>query len=172
MKAVFIGLPVCCLSTPALGALVGYGIWPYNPLCAFACDRALSTFMLSCSTSMSPGMSMSGDAAMASPQCRADDTPWLTTLAWCVHVQCAEDKVRTSELESFWESQSTGDPSVAPKSDYSTTLLSISQPPNQTVTDPDESLNFTALVDPTSYLSQYNALKAVQRENVVESAFG
>ena len=164
-----------CLSSKfTSSALVGFGILPYEPPCAFACDRSLSSFMLTCSDPMPMDMSMSMSADITSPQCRADDTSWLTTLAWCMHTQCASHDVKTSNLEHFWETQSTEDPLqlTAPKWDYSTTLFRASQPPNQTISDPKTTLNFTALVDPATYMSQWNALTTVQRENVVESSFG
>lgn len=75
----------------ALGKLVGYGIWPYKPVCAVVCLRAVSSYMVSCSYEMEMhgGMHMHGNG-MTSPQCRADDTRWLTTLAHCAKTKCAE----------------------------------------------------------------------------------
>ena len=162
----------CLLTRPVLGALVGYGIYPYKPPCAHACDRSLSTLMLECSNPMSSMSGMHMDSGMTSPQCRAGDTPWLTTLAWCMRTGCASSNVPTSELETFWEKHGTGDPTVAPKWSYSTTLFNIDQPPTRVLTKADETLNFTALIDPAVYQAQYNALTAVQRENVVESRYG
>ena len=160
------------LTNPVLGALVGYGIYPYNPPCAFACHRSLSNLMLQCSGDMASGSHMGGHSDMMSPQCRAGDTPWLMTLAWCMRTKCAEYHVSTSELEAFWEIQSTGDPTVAPKWSYSKTLFTITQAPTQELTSVDDTLNSTALVSPAVYQAQYNALTAVQRENVVESGYG
>lgn len=160
------------LTRPVLGALVGYGIYPYNPPCAFACHRSLSNLMLQCSGDMASGGHMGGHSDMISPQCRAGDTPWLTTLAWCMRIKCAEYHVPTSELEAFWEVQSTGDPTVAPKWSHSTTLFNIDRSPTQELTRVDDTLNLTALVNPAIYEAQYNALTAVQRENVVESGYG
>lgn len=162
----------CLLTRPVLGALVGYGIYPYDPPCAHACYRSLSSLTLECSSDMASGSDMGSDSDMTSPQCRAGDTPWLTTLAWCMRTKCAEYNVSTSELEAFWEEQCTGDPTVAPKWGYSTTLFNIAQPPTQELTEIDNTLNLTALVNPAVYEAQYNALTAVQRENVVESGFG
>lgn len=160
------------LTRPVYGALVGYGIWPYEPPCAYACYRSLSSLMLECSSEMAAGTDMDSGSGMTSPQCRAGDTPWLTTLAWCMRTKCAEHNVSTSELEGFWEEQCTGDPTVAPKWGYSMTLFNIAQSPNQELTKADETINLTALVNPAVYEAQYNALTAVQRENVVESGFG
>ena len=162
----------CLLTQPVLGALVGYGIYPYSPFCAYACDRSLSTLSLNCSMPMAMHDGMDMGSGTTSPHCRAGDTPWLTTLAWCMHMHCAEHNVSIAELESYWKKQSTEDPTVAPKWSYSTTLFSIPQPPTRVLTEADDTLNFTALVDPTVYESQYNALWTVQRENVVESGFG
>ena len=36
----------------------------------------------------------------------------------------------------------------------------------------DEDLNFTSIVNPDTYQAQWNTLTSVQRENVVEGAFG
>ena len=160
------------LAKSVLGDLVGYGIWPYEPACAFACDLSLSSLKLSCSDLAGSGMDMDMDAGMTSPQCRASNRPWLMTLSWCISLKCAESEISTSELEAFWEEQSTGDSTVAPKWSYSTTLSSIAQPPSQELTETDDTLNFTALVNPFVYEEQYNALTAVQRENVVGSGYG
>ena len=94
---------------------------------------------------------MDSGSDMTSPQCRADDTPWLTTLAWCMCTSCAEFNVSTSELEAFWEDQCTGDPTVAPKWSYSTTLFSITEPPTRKLDEADDTLNSTALVNPAVY---------------------
>lgn len=160
------------LTRPVLGALVGYGIYPYSPPCAFACHRSLSSLTLQCSSDMASGSHMGGHSDMISPQCRAGDTSWLTTLAWCMRTKCADYHISTSNLEAFWEVQSTGDSSVAPKWGYSTTLFNIAQTPTRELTRVDDSLNSTVLVNPAVYEAQYNALTAVQRENVVESGFG
>lgn len=162
----------CLLTEPVWGALVGYGIYPYTPYCAYACDRSLSSLMLECTGHMASGSHMDSHSDMTSPQCRADDIPWLTTLAWCMRIKCANYSVSTSELEAFWEKESTGDPLVAPRWSYSTTLFNIVEPPTRELTKADDTLNFTALVNPAVYGAQYNALTAVQRENVVESGYG
>ncbi|KAF4624715.1 hypothetical protein G7Y89_g13456 [Cudoniella acicularis] len=164
----------CLLTTPVLGGgLVGYGIYPYNPYCGFTCDRSLSLLMLDCSTDMGMGSGMSmSNSVMTSAVCRAIDTNWLTTLAWCMYTKCAEYDVATSDLEPFWEQQCTGDPTVAPKWGCSVTLTKITSPPTQELNSTATDLNFTALVNEDTYLSQWNALTLVQRENGVEGAYG
>lgn len=161
----------------ALGKLVGYGVRPYKPVCALACLRALSGYMLTCSSEMEMhgGMHSHGNA-MTSPQCRADDTPWVTTLAYCAQTKCAAEpgRVPTLELEDIWEAQSTEDPTVSPKWTFPQAIANLTEPPQQELGADAESetLNFTALVNPEACASQYNAMFAVQRETVVESSYG
>lgn len=172
LNAVFI---FTILMGSALGKLVGYGIWPYKPVCAFACLRALSGYMLTCSSEMDThgGMHMHGNG-MTSPQCRADDGPWLITLAYCAQTKCASSGVPTSELEGFWEAQSTEDATVSPRWTFSQAVANVTEPPQRELGADSESetLNFTAIVNAEAYTSQYNAMFAVQRETVVESSYG
>ncbi|RSM00395.1 hypothetical protein CEP52_009120 [Fusarium oligoseptatum] len=154
------------------GGLVGYGIYPYEPPCAYACLRSLSSLILDCSSHEEMPSGMSHGPGMTSPECRAENTHWLTTLAWCIKTECAEYHIPVSKLEGFWEKESTENPAVAPKWSYSTSLQKISKSPTQQLTPTDEYLNATSIVDPSVYLSQWNALTAVYRENVVEAGFG
>ena len=89
-----------------------------------------------------------------------------------MHTECAEHNIATSELEAFWRQQCTGDPTVAPKWGFTTSLGYIVQLPTQELTETAETLNSTALVPSLAYKEQYNALSAVQREVAVESAYG
>ena len=178
MKALFTVLLSNILIGNALGKLVGYGIWPYKPVCAWACLRALEGYTLTCSSEMdmSGGMHMHG-SGVTSPQCRADDTSWLTTLAYCAQTKCSaggSGMPSTSELEAFWEAQSTEDPAVPPKWSFSQAVANVSEPPERELgADADsEMLNFTALVNAELYTSQYNAMWAVQRETVLENSYG
>lgn len=106
------------------------------------------------------------------PQCRAQDTSWLTSLAYCVQAKCADSGLVVSDLERFWEQQSTEDPATAAKWGYTTSLQHVGSPPNESLATPDDTINRTVLVNPNTYLSQYNALSAVQDEVTVESTFG
>ncbi|KAF2738383.1 ferric reductase-like transmembrane component [Polyplosphaeria fusca] len=164
-------------STTVLGisGLVGYGIQPFDPICAMACQRALSGLMLACSTPMDMAMEgmTHGPSGVTSPSCRAGDAAWLTTLAYCVETRCAEFEIPTSELQGFWERFSTDDPTVLPKWDYRTAVLNVSgEVPTKELGGDDTELNVTSLVNSGAWLRQYNVMWAVQRENVVESGFG
>ncbi|KAI9770290.1 MAG: hypothetical protein M1840_003449 [Geoglossum simile] len=108
---------------------------------------------------------------MTSPQCRAGDTAFLTTLAWCISTNCAQYHVSTSRLEKYWEEQCTGDPAVAPKWGYSAALLNITQPPTQGLTKGDL-LNFTALTPEAAWDIQLRTLTFVEREEALHAKYG
>ena len=68
---------------------------------------------------------------MTSPECRADNEPFLASLAWCIKSKCEEvdERLTTSEIEEFWERTSTGDPKVKPHWSYTQALANVSEPP-------------------------------------------
>ena len=152
-------------------ALVGIDTDMYNPPCAYACNSAIASNMLSCSSEDEMGGDMDMGSAMTSPQCRAGDTAFLTTLAWCLHTKCAQYRVRTSKLEKFWEDQCTGDPTVAPKWDFSTALQHVAEPPTQELTM-DDTLNFTAITPEATWELQYHTMTAFEAEETVHARYG
>ncbi|KAI9807293.1 MAG: hypothetical protein M1833_000036 [Piccolia ochrophora] len=127
--------------------------------------------MLSCSSHDTSSGHMHGDSGMTSPQCRAGDAAFLTTLAWCMSTKCAQYQVPTSRLERFWEEQCTGDPTVAPKWDYGTALQHANQPPTRELTT-DDTLNFTALAAETTWELQYRTLTFFEEEERVHAKYG
>jgi hypothetical protein len=133
--------------------LPGYGYSWYAPPCAFACYNALSSAMLEC-TSMDHSGGHGHGAGPTSPECRAGDTAFLTTLAYCMEFNCGAN-TPTWERELFWSKHVTGDEAVLPKWDYSITLKEISEAPT-VVYNSSELLNHTVLLDQESYDMQYN----------------
>lgn len=170
----------CVLLAPALAraanvgsGLIGYYFDPYRPPCAHACVRSLTSYMLSCSSHGDEGSSHGHHGSgMTSPECRANDTAWLTTLAWCVNEKCAPYDEKTSVLEAFWEDQSTQDPAVSPKWDYGTAYHEIADRPTRELTPDDDTINGTVLVSEPTYEAQFNALRAVYREIRLENQYG
>ena len=159
---------------PFQGVLNGFPANPYDPYCAMSCLRSLYTLMLSCS---SKGDTVGMMTAMTSSACWAENTPYLTSLAWCMHAKCGEYNIKNSKLELFWETQATGQSSageigVPPKWSYSDALANVPSPPTVQLTPTDTSLNDTSLVPPLIYRKQWNVLTAVQRETVTENTYG
>ncbi|KAJ3052151.1 hypothetical protein HK097_006823, partial [Rhizophlyctis rosea] len=108
--------------------------------------------MLSC-TDMdhSGGAHDHGAVGPTSPTCRANDTPYLTTLALCMDTHCDAVDAPVWKREEFWETESTGVPAgmdaVSPKWTYSQAVVEARNgaiiPFNRTS---KEILNSTSLV--------------------------
>jgi hypothetical protein len=117
-------------------------------------------------------------AMMTSSACWASDTPYLTSLAWCMHEKCSvELNIPNSKLEAFWESDATGQQSagvktVEPKWSYAEALAQVDGKPELQLAKSDMNLNATALVSPETYEAQYNVLYSIQREVTVENGYG
>jgi hypothetical protein len=78
----------------------GYGFAWYDPPCAFACWSALSSATLSC-TSTDHSHSSSHHASPTTPECQANDTALLTSVAYCMNEFCPDD-VTAMKREEFW----------------------------------------------------------------------
>jgi hypothetical protein len=114
---------------------------------------------------------------MTTTKCWASNDPYLTSLAWCIHVECADYNIPASKPEYFWETQSTGQSdagvqTVAAKWTYGHTLAQVAQPPTLHFTATDTDLNTTSIVSPAVYQAQYNVLSDIQLETTVENAHG
>lgn len=91
------------------------GIKMYKPICSYACHDSLSSLYLSCTAfdsgdsiagmdmKMKKRMDMGSVEGTTSSACRANDTVWLQTFAYCIQQHCAADGVSESEMESGWE---------------------------------------------------------------------
>ncbi|KAF6787314.1 ferric-chelate reductase, partial [Colletotrichum musicola] len=110
--------------------LTGIDSFENKPFCATACYGSLSSYRLDCSE-------VHGDPddhhahVMTSPECRADNAPFLTSLAWCIHSKCEEvgEHLSTSEIEEFWERTAGGDSAVQPRWSYRQALANIFEAP-------------------------------------------
>lgn len=134
--------------------LPGYGFSWYDVPCAWACYNSLSGAPLAC-TSMDDSSGHSHGAGPTSPECRAGDTAFLTTLAYCMDSHCDAVKTPTWRRERFWSSHVTGDKTILPKWAYSTALDAIPEPPT-TVFNSSEVLNQTTILGQEAYDKQYN----------------
>jgi hypothetical protein len=116
-------------------------------------------------------------ALTTSPECWATNDPYLTSLAYCMKTECAKYNVRNSKSESFWELQATGQTnagvkSVSAKWSYAEALAQLTSPPTAMLAKNATWLNETSLINPATYLSQYDVLYAVQRETTFENISG
>ncbi|KAK6499855.1 hypothetical protein TWF481_010212 [Arthrobotrys musiformis] len=160
-------------SVVAQGKLNGYPYNPYNPFCAMACIRPLMAMMLDCS---SMGQMIGSMAMTTTTECWAENTPYLSSLAWCMHMKCAQFGVPTSELEIFWENQATGQKdagavTIPPKWSYGE-ALALNDAPTVQLSVSDMDLNTTAMIPEESWLAQYNVFSNLQRESTLENTYG
>ncbi|RWQ95331.1 hypothetical protein C8Q69DRAFT_492174 [Paecilomyces variotii] len=167
-------VPPVLAGAPFQSALNGFPANPYDPFCAMSCLCSLYSLRLSCS---STGDTVGMMTMKTSSACWAENTPYLTSLAWCMHTKCSEYNVKNSKLEYFWETESTGqsdagETGVPPKWSYTEALANITSPPTIQLTPEDTWLNDTSLVSPLVYEEQWNVLTSVQRETAQENAYG
>jgi hypothetical protein len=144
----------------------------YKPYCGHGCFRSFSSYMLSCSTAISPGgHTTANDAAHQLALCRASNFPYLSSIAWCIHTFCPSD-VLTSTIEHFWETQITGDASVLPKWSYGETFAMISASPTEVATGDDLVLNKTMRTTQHTWRITQDTLIYFFWETEKESYFG
>lgn len=177
-------LGLLCLMSSAAGSgpvpvsksgLAGIdGFTFYNPYCGQGCFRSFSSFTLSCSTTVSPGGHTTPDeAAHNLAVCRASDFPFLSSIAWCIHLYCPS-AVRASSIETFWETELTGDVNVLPEWSYGEVIANITQPPTivANATDKDMGLNMTMLTTYDNWKATWVTLYYFFRETSLESYYG
>ncbi|KAM0433174.1 hypothetical protein ACHAQK_009353 [Fusarium lateritium] len=147
--------------------LTTYGLITTDPVCADACLRTLNLLMLSCSAMHH------GDfkTMHTEPSCRANDTAFLTSMAWCINTKCADKKA--SKIEGYWEEWLTGSPSVPAKWSYAQALAEVDpQPPRYQLNVTDMALNRTSVVQPMIYLKQLQSLGGSKHEMMMGSRYG
>ncbi|KAF1984279.1 hypothetical protein K402DRAFT_406240 [Aulographum hederae CBS 113979] len=164
----------CLISSfSAAQALIGYPISMYKPLCAFSCRDSISSAPLSCSEEGHGGGHMGhGGSAMTTPECRSADTPFLTTLAFCINSTCSAFGIETWRLEKYWADKCTGDPSVLPKWTYSDTLRQLQGAPAQELPEEEAVLNYTALVPHETWDGNYRTLENFEEQETKHSRYG
>jgi hypothetical protein len=130
-------------------AFPGYGFSWYGPVCGYACNAALANAMLSC-TEMDHSMDHMGmSMGMTTPECRASDTSFLTTLAYCMNTTC---DIPIWKREKFWANQATGDETVPPKWTYEQALAEIKGKPTVVFNQSSEDvLDGTQIVNQETY---------------------
>ncbi|KAF2841044.1 hypothetical protein M501DRAFT_1030227 [Patellaria atrata CBS 101060] len=169
-------LAICLLgsSIPLATAFVGLGKMMYKPSCAYACRAAIESATLSCSEEgHSHGGHMGhGGGMMTTPECRAGDTPFLTTLAYCINSTCEEFDVDFWKLEKYWHDKTTGDVAAVPKWTYGEAVLEAGRNPPETEWDGESTLNFTALVPKESWIAQKMTLEYFEEQETLHARYG
>jgi hypothetical protein len=172
------------LPPPAIGnEILGLGADPGFPPCANSCARTLAQVPISCSSDQTDGNFGLAAHVVTTPQCYATDTPYLTTLAWCIHEKCAAKNLTDEELDYFWNgpvSSNLLDAVIMKAEDYAKvpvspgsgvddspllakikwgyyeTLSQISEPPTRPL-NKSVVLNYTAEVLEIQWLFEFNS---------------
>ena len=171
----FVGL--CLLLRPRLSlaedVLVGYGNRPYDPICGNSCLQAFKPYLLNCSDLEAAKKPFDPLSPATGPSCYAKDTPFLTSVAWCVSTKCAADHTGVSELEGWWERTVTGSRLAPPKWTYSVALDKVDpRPPAYQLAIKDTNLNRTSVVVENTYQLHWNGMTALYEEYSAESKYG
>ena len=181
MKALSLWLAIGLVSTAAAtgpvpvsrSGLAGIdGFTFYDPYCGHGCFRSFSPFTLSCSSTISMGgHTTEASTAHILAECRASNFPYLSSIAWCMHLYCPKN-VRASKIEKFWETQITGDVNVLPQWSYGEVLANITEPPTMVTMDMDMTLNMTMLTTFDNWEATWVTLYYFFRETAQESYYG
>ncbi|KAF2475226.1 ferric reductase transmembrane component 4 [Lindgomyces ingoldianus] len=168
---VSLGLVALALSGTS-SALIGYGVSKYDPLCAHSCQQSFKSTLLTCS-SRKTGEG-DHDSVKTTAKCRSTNTPWLTTLAYCMNSTCANYSVEPWQLEKFWTAKCTGDPKVHPKWTYGEALTKIEIGAKfPTVgAEKNKMLNSTAQVDRDTWEGYMETLGQIERSETIAARNG
>ena len=176
----FLLLSLSCLIHSAAGyqpGIVGYGISLYQDLCCQACHDSLSSLYLSCTTFGNDDMGDMGDMDMGdmgdmgpmgttSPECYANNTAWLQTMAYCIQQNCnADGYPGDKQAECF---------SVHALAGASTPTFHDSlpaTPPTIELASDATWLNFTSLVNPDLYYSTHGTLGEFARQEYLHTKY-
>ncbi|PGH11880.1 hypothetical protein AJ80_06945 [Polytolypa hystricis UAMH7299] len=144
----------------------------YDPYCGHGCFRSFSPFKLACSASVSPGGHTTGtEAAHNLAMCRASNFPYLSSIAWCMHLYCSDD-VRASKIETFWETGITGDINILPVWSFGEVMANITEPPTMIAKNQSMILDMTMLTTQETWEVTWTTLYYFFRETALESYFG
>lgn len=117
--------------SPSTFEFPGYGYSWYDPVCAYACYNSLTGATLQCTEMdhLMDGMEGMHHGGPTTPECRASDVSFLTTLAYCFNSTCDPVEVPVWKKEQFWGGKVTGDESVAPELTYGQALALVKEMP-------------------------------------------
>lgn len=154
--------------------LTGIPANAYDPVCATACLRSFYTMTLSCSAG---GQTRGMATQPTSTECYAEKIAFLTSVAWCTHVQCEERQPPADLLEYWWEMQITGQKTagartVPTKWTYGQALAQITEEATLQLRMNDTSLDTTSLVPLHKWHAQYNFLHSTQEQDARMNKYG
>ncbi|RMD40947.1 hypothetical protein DV735_g4193, partial [Chaetothyriales sp. CBS 134920] len=91
-------------SAVAKHGLIGMGINMYRPFCCNACHDSFSKLFLNCTTILD-------DVGTTSADCRASNSPWLHSVAYCFQQECPQRGLDEGDIQACWDTYSDSAPS-------------------------------------------------------------
>jgi hypothetical protein len=168
------------LLAPAVGlalvapvsAFIGFGIQMYQPSCAYACRSVIGSAPLACSTDDHAGGGHHGGGGGTTPACRANDTAFLTTLAYCIHERCTSYNVDNWRLEKYWAENAVGrwEP-IPPKWTFGEALAAVDKMPDTELAH-HGTLNFTAKVGEEDWYAEKVSAELFEHWETLHSTYG
>ncbi|KAF4976070.1 hypothetical protein FZEAL_7217 [Fusarium zealandicum] len=159
-------------SSAATELLEGYGRDAYKLPCGQACGFSVPT-TLNCPEFA--GLSAEQLVlAYPSPACMANDSAYLTSIAWCIDNRC-DKSTKPEAINEFWNSAliaGQNEPGVILRYSYDEALAQIDRKnPPEPLNLTEISLNRTIEVTDDVYLSFMNAVKAYETSGTNESKY-
>ncbi|KAK4234075.1 fcd1ed96-f99e-4d28-9e70-49d2afc1fed5 [Achaetomium macrosporum] len=161
--------------------IVGFGISLYPDLCCQACHDSLSALYLSCTT-FHHGGGMSGmdmrkrddmvgmegmeTMGMTSDECRANNTAWLQTMAYCIRQRCDVDRYPADKQAECFRNQAVGG---APLPTFRDSLPATA--PTVELAEDAMWLNVTSLVNSQLYFATHGTLGEFAREEYLHTKY-
>ncbi|KAJ4268815.1 hypothetical protein NW762_002885 [Fusarium torreyae] len=166
---------VLLLSLPTVSAtelLSGYGRNEFKVPCAWACRYAIPS-MLDCPEYA--GMTAEEKAQQyPSAACFANDTSYLTSMAYCINEYC-DKSIKDYKLVEFWDTDmiyGQDDPGVVLRFTYNEALAQIDTKKAPKPMSPDETvLNRTISISRDTYQANMNGVKSYRAIGKNESMF-
>lgn len=162
----FTPLGLLALARSSYAAMSGITQPWSTPYCAYGCRAVIGSANLTC-TMFGHGMGTGGGHShghggpITTALCRATDTSFLTTLAYCIQSRC---KASNAQIESYWFSNVAGDGKTPPKWTYNTTLEQIHGVPDITWS-PGRTIDTTMLVPQSNYDIQVNWVEIMEKNS-------
>ncbi|KAF5535262.1 ferric reductase Fre2p [Fusarium phyllophilum] len=157
-------------SASATVPLEGYGRDDYPVPCAQACSYAMP-YNLDCPEYA--GMTAEEKAAAyPSAACFANDTSYLTSMAYCIHTYCPKN-VKIYKIEYFWEVKMIYDSeALTIRWPYPEALAQVNTTTAPKPLSPEETVfNRTISIDSTTYQSYMNGVKGYKAVAKNESMY-
>jgi hypothetical protein len=152
----------------ALVPLDGYGREDYAVPCGTACQWAMP-YALDCPEYAN----MSAEeraSAYPSPSCFANDTPYLTSLAWCIKSYCPEE-TRLYKIEEYWETSMIYE-AESLRYTYPEALAKVDAKNPPKVMSPEETvLNRTIALDDAVWQASMNGVRGYKITSKNESKY-